>query len=589
MLYEVLYICCAIHLRMKLFWNYKFIFLLFTLYYVFQFSTKDAGFNYTIDSDGEGYYAYLPAVYLLKDNTYQKSKEVKRKQTKFEVDYVISTEDGKHINKFFSGVSLIATPAFFVITGYLELTGEVPDGYNIEYSIGMFFYSILLFVLGFLLYTTTISRHYQLNKKQQWVFLVVLLATTWLFSAIYTVMYANNYLFVCFSFALWLLLKIKEQPERRIFSYLFFLLIGLVAVVRPTSLIFLVMMLYFFDDFQSFTQFFKTYILKWKVMLIGVALLLLPIAYQFFIWKWQTGAFFVWSYSGEGFNWFHPQLLEVIFSYRTGILFHSPILILVLVYVLFCFRRNPYKSVIYLVYFFLICYVSASWWCFDFETKHGLRNFNEHYVFLLLPLFDLIKEVQQKKWLLIPLLIATILPFIRFNQFVFEYNINQRYTMESYWKSLLFWKPENKQRWIYYRSAQPYGKRNFYRKIIDNQNISFNGDEFFLSNSLPFEVKSGERYYIKISLDRKTKGDNNKPVLFIVDYVNQADEKIRSYAAVPIYEDKLKEEEHVEIYQYHFDYQGKRDKLGLYFWNLEKVSGEFNNVTVELERYVPYD
>ncbi len=565
---------------------YQLLSLLLVFAYIFHFSSEKSNFDYAITSDSEAYYAYLPAIYLFGDNTFQTNEKVKLKNTGQKDYYVVTTENGKHVNKFFSGVSFLATPAFLAITGVMKITGYQADGYSDTYFIGMFVYSIFLLFLGLIFFQKAVSTHFQLTSKQKWIFPVILVATPWLFTAIYGILWANNYLFVCFAVLLWLIVKMITNPEKSSYVLIFFFVTGIVAITRPTSLIFLVMVLFFFDDFKSFLEHLKQYVLKPKVLVSGILLFLIPIMYQLGIWKWQTGSFILWSYSGEGFNWLNPQFFEVLFSYRTGILFHSPILIFCLAYCLFKFRKNRFKATIYLIYFVLLCYVSGAWWCPDFETRFGLRNFNEHYVFLLLPLFDFVKEAKKKKWIIVGFVATVILPFIRFNQYVFGYNQNQRFTQESYWKSLAFWNPDNKGRWVFYHSTQPFGKRLSSKTLFDEKSVFISPEvEYYLGKSIPVNLKAHERIYIKVSYDRVFRGMNNRPPDFVIDMYNRADKTKRVYSALPGFEDSHKEVEHVEIMNASFDYSKSMDEITIFFWNLNHVQGELKNVKVVIEKY----
>jgi hypothetical protein len=575
--------------KLKEILNYRLLCIAFILVYVGHFCFEKSNFDHTITSDGEGYYAYLPALYLLGDKTFEANAQAKFEHTKQKDYYVILTDQGKYVNKYFSGVSLLATPAFLVITAVQNIFGSEPDGYNESYFIGMFFYSIFLLLIGFILYYSTVSKHYALKNNQKWVFLVALITTPWLFTALYGILWANNYLFICFSVALWLIIKLIQSPERPVFILSFFFLTGIVAITRPTSLVFLVMVLFFFDNFGSFFNYLKSYVLKPKILLSGLILFLLPISYQFAMWKWQTGSFFLWSYSSEGFNWFNPQFFEVFFGYRIGILFHSPVLLFCLLYCVLTFRKSPYKAVVYLVYFFLICYVSASWWGYDFETKYGLRNFNEHYVFLLLPLFDFARSHEKKKWLFVLLIPAIVLPLIRFNQYVFGINTNQRFTQHSYWKSLAFWN-NTKDRFTFYHSVKPFGKlyssevllKEDYTKITPE-------DEYYLGKTVPMKLKMGERIFVKVSYDRNFLGKyRSKPPVFVIDFYNKADKNIRFYQALSGYEDAQQESEHVEITRACFDYYRNMDEITVFFWNLDHSAGELKNVKIEFEKYGPH-
>jgi hypothetical protein len=203
--------------KLKEILNYRLLCIAFILVYVGHFCFEKSNFDHTITSDGEGYYAYLPALYLLGDKTFEANAQAKFEHTKQKDYYVILTDQGKYVNKYFSGVSLLATPAFLVITAVQNIFGSEPDGYNESYFIGMFFYSIFLLLIGFILYYSTVSKHYALKNNQKWVFLVALITTPWLFTALYGILWANNYLFICFSVALWLIIKLIQSPERPVF------------------------------------------------------------------------------------------------------------------------------------------------------------------------------------------------------------------------------------------------------------------------------------------------------------------------------------------------------------------------------------
>lgn len=231
--------------------------------------------------------------------------------------------------------------------------------------------------------------------------------------------------------------------------------------------------------------------------------------------------------------------------------------------------------------------MSASWWCYDFETKYGLRNFNEFYVFLLLPLFDMVKVVQSKKWILLPVVLFTLLPFVRFNQFVFDYNNNQRYTASSYWHSLVFWKAENKQRWQFYRSVPPFGIPVSHEVLLEEDSIKFNKDDEFLPGSkIKLQLQPGERAYARISMKRHLAEEYSQAIpLLVFDYTSPLGEENRAYNATPLFNDKLATEEEVIITRYFFDNKGVRDELLLYIWNKDRAEGMFTDVKITLEKY----
>lgn len=568
--------------------NYSTFCWVFILFFLVHFSLNKENFYHTIKSDGEGYYAYLPALIHLKDPTFKKNKEVKNLYVRYEDDVVLKTKDHKFINKYFGGVSFVALPGYLGISLINKIVGYPTDGYHISYMVGMFFYSFLLFCAGFWYLMHLIKKEWNLRGANQFVFLVFLLTTPWLFMALYQNLYANAYLMPLMAGLLGLLLKFKNGLFTKLNWSLFCFLVGIILIIRPTALIVFLMIPYVFGSVRSVLAFIKLKLFKFSIILLGFFFFLIPVVYQFGTWYWQTGSFFNWSYSGEGFNWFHPEMIEVLFGYRTGILFHSPILFVSLFAAILLYKENKVKTIFYVCYFFLQVYISASWWCFDFETKYGLRNFNEQYVFLFLPLLDFLKIVKQKKFFFLVLIVCSVIPSIRFIQLTYGYNSNQRFKAETFWKSLLAWKEEDKGRFQFQTSAQTFGE------LKDKQVLNFGdsypfqeNEEFFLTHELPVDLKSGERYYIKVDFDKvmKVAGEN---VYFIYEMSDTLG-KIRSnYNVVVAAEDILNPKEKVKIRTFMVNNLEDKNKLKIYFWNKDKVAGKLNNVHVIVEKYAQH-
>ena len=83
---------------------------------------------------------------------------------------------------------------------------------------------------------------------------------------------------------------------------------------------------------------------------------------QLIAWQVVNGKFWMSPYlsGSEGFNFFQPHILEVLFSYRSGLFFWTPILLLGLIGLWFS-KLNIWLKIIVFVQIFLVS-TWSTWW-----------------------------------------------------------------------------------------------------------------------------------------------------------------------------------------------------------------------------------
>src|SRR5512141_3356093 len=77
-----------------------------------------AGWKLIISSDGLGYYAYLPALLIDHDITYQQVTQREKKilgYMRYKPGYLVKTGD-RVVNKYFAGEALLLLPFFLLAT-----------------------------------------------------------------------------------------------------------------------------------------------------------------------------------------------------------------------------------------------------------------------------------------------------------------------------------------------------------------------------------------------------------------------------------------------------------------------------------------
>ena len=167
---------------------------------------------------------------------------------------------------------------------------------------------------------------------------------------------------------------------------------------------------------------------------------------QMMFWKMKTDHLLFFSYaSDESFFWLDPKIINVLFSYRKGLLLYTPIL--TLAFVGFFLLKGKLEKIKFsvLLYFFLNVYVVSCWWCWWYGGGFGMRGLVQSYAVLALPLaafFEFVFTLNYKKFFVAPLL--RFLTVVCFSSFLslniiqtYQYSIGMIHwdsmTKEAYW------------------------------------------------------------------------------------------------------------------------------------------------------------
>jgi len=96
-----------------------------------------AGWKLIISSDGLGYYAYLPALLIDHDVTYQKVTQREQKilgRNRYTPSY-LEKSGARVVNKYFAGEALLLFPFFLLATFFSWIGGIEISGYSFFYQL----------------------------------------------------------------------------------------------------------------------------------------------------------------------------------------------------------------------------------------------------------------------------------------------------------------------------------------------------------------------------------------------------------------------------------------------------------------------
>jgi hypothetical protein len=542
-------------------------------------------------SDGSGYYAYLPSVFLYNDPTFHKSVEAenKYKGQDFNPIFIFKDRQGNFYNKYYPGIAILQLPFFCVACLFSWLAGLPVTGYSnvfsFFYMLGSTFYSVAGIFLFYRFYRNLFPS---LENSLKWIIPVFVIATPLLFYCLET-SYAHNFSFFLFGLFADHLFKLKTNQSLKQ-KFIIGLIIGLIVLVRPTNLIILLMVPFILGSKIDFTQFLKSFFQDRSKPLFALTLGFFSVfSLILLVWKWESGNWFIWSYSGEGFNFLSPQLFECLFGFRVGLFLQIPIMIVSVIGSYFLYKSNPFRFSIWIIYFLSIIWIFSSWWCWDFYSTFGSRAYTEHLFFLLIPIVSLFSNI--KKITVVSLLFFVLIGAIRFLEVKSGYMHNQRFTKENYFESLMFWKNENKGRWNCTKACRPFGTKIMSRIFLDEPNVRKIGpnDEFIYTVETALKKpRTNERFYYKVDLEKKLINALKTENIFLVADLWNKQQTKRLYLSTELSIDKYEGRNYWAKLSFEselLDNLQEYDFLKLYIWNQSRSELYIKKVTFCLEQF----
>jgi hypothetical protein len=328
-----------------------------------------------IDSDGLGYWKYLPGLFIDKDLSFR--------------------------NKYTIGVALMEVPFFLAAhVSAILINVNKADGYSLPYQLSSLMATMFYSNLGLIFTYKSLRKFY--SVKTSAITLAVIAFSTGLF--FYTFAGANfSHVFSFCTIAIFLYYVYKSYETARIKDHIVVgLLLGVIACCRvPNAVVVLIYIFYGINspsDFIEKTKLRKTY-LQFAASFISF---LSVFSLQMLYWKYAFGSFIINSYydinslDAQGFLYlFNPQIYNVLFSLWRGLFIWHPIYLFMFVGFYFFYKDKNQRYHLFGMGVFLILYlwITSSWWCWWYGWSFGQRSFNDILTILALPLAALIEKV----------------------------------------------------------------------------------------------------------------------------------------------------------------------------------------------------
>lgn len=407
-----------------------------------------------IHADAQGYYGYLVAAFL--QHTFDWEQVIgSYEHTYFNgsaPDFTVMTEHGR-INKYYAGTAVLMFPFFLLGCAVAWLTGQPVDGYSMPFQ-----HSVRLAALFYAMAGLYLLGRYLVRKGLSWPVVSVVVtgvfAGTGLFH--YTMMepgMSHVYSFFLFCAFIFLADRAIALPDRRHLLPLAAVL-ALIALVRPVNLLIVLSLPFLAGGWRPFILFIRAVFSEKKQSILPALLAVGIVAIQPLTYVLQVGRPFVWSYSGEGFNFLDPEMVNVLFSFRKGLFVYYPWTLLACFGIVALYLRSKAAAIWLAVFLFVAVYVISSWWVWYYGGGFGLRALVEYLPFFAVLMAHLLHTLPRPATWAVAMISLLAVPLnlvqtYQYSKFIIHWASMDR---DRYWQ--VFLKTDQQFEGVFFREEQ---------------------------------------------------------------------------------------------------------------------------------------
>jgi len=413
------------------------------LVYLFLFlglRSPERSWDRIINSDGKGYYAYLPAIFIYHDLQFRfvENYEAQYYPANRAVFKEFRNEaNGKVVNKYFPGMAILWLP--FFLFGHLMAWLEIfpRDGYSLPYQYAIALSAFMFLWLGARWLRKLLLELGSNDKTASFLTIVIALGTNLLFFVVIEPSMTHVYSFALITgFALFTQRLFHDyKPKWFVKSLLLFTLIFL---IRPTNGLVIMLVPFLAGSKETMVRVFRTVVANKPLLVRGLVQASILVAIPLVLWFIQTGKPLVYTYAGEKLNFLRPEIFNILFSFNRGWFLYTPAAFISLFGFVGLYRQDRYKFWWLASFLIVFIYVVSCWWVWYYASKFGQRVFIDIYAViavLLLYLYAILRSGLLKKLLsslLILLIMTNCLQFYQHAKWIFPpYNINKEIYLSS--------------------------------------------------------------------------------------------------------------------------------------------------------------
>ncbi len=396
--------------------------------------------NY-IASDGEGYYLYLPALFI--HGTFEDIPVASA------WEFSPYPETRKVKTRFTYGVAFMEAPFFGMAQLLRKIKGKkTDDPFAAEICMMLLISACFYGTFGLYFVYKTLLTHFSNKKTVFWTIVILYFGTNLMFYTVREPTMSHIYTFFLVAVLVYLLPSFWLTPS--VFStFLVGFLLVLITLIRPTNFVFsLVVLIYDVYNLSDFKNRIIHIIQNLKTLwLIPFIALLLAIP-QMMYWHYLSGKWFLNIYQEihhQSFTfWQNPKIYNIFFHPSCGFLLYTPLMWFTLAGMAWMALKNQYNGRLIGLIFLIITYTYGSWCIWSLGHTYSYRAFIDFYPLMVFGLAFYINELlksknQHFKFINFVIFISLIIINLRFTIVPFYWQVDSEATnLQDFWKAW-FW------------------------------------------------------------------------------------------------------------------------------------------------------
>ena len=333
-----------------------------------------------IMSDGKGYYAYLPAIFIYHDLQFHFFEKIE-KETYYSENHYYEyrfTLDNNVVNKYYAGTALAMMP-FFLLGHFISaISGQPLDGYSTWYTACINLAAIFYLAIA-LLFLARLLNDYSIRRSFITLILCAVVFGTNVFY--YTVVeFAMSHIYSFAFITIFLYYSGKYVKSHRTQDLIYAgLSLGMITLIRPVNILVITAVPFLAGSWKGFLNAIRGVLDNWKGLFIAILAFIAVLSVQMVIYKIQTGHLWVYSYGEEKFDFRHPQMLAILFSYKKGLFLYTPLLFISLTGFYFLWKKDRFSAWWLFGFLLLLTYVLSSWWMWYYGGSFSSRVYIEYF------------------------------------------------------------------------------------------------------------------------------------------------------------------------------------------------------------------
>jgi len=388
------------------FFRSNYLLFLFLLFFQVMLDRINVNPRAVVWSDCEGYYMYLPGLFVIGD--FHKLPEGSV--------WPQRNEKGEIMLKYTCGVAMFEMPFFLTTRAYcFAKKYDAQDYFNVHYCRAMAISGYFFGFLGLFFLRKALLRRRFSEAATFWTLIAVFLGTNLFHYMTKEVGMSHAYSFCLFAFLAWQTPRFYEKTSWQNAALLGGAL-GWIVLIRPTSAL-LALFVFLYDvyswqDLKNRTRYLLDHVAQIAVAALAAVLFFVP---QMLYWHEMTGKWVRYSYENEGFPyWNKPKIADVLFDVQNGLFLYTPMALLMVAGIFTGLKQRKHHAPALLLIFSLITYTFASWWAWWFGGAFGHRCYVEFYALLAFPLAGVVEHAISLKNKALRLAFFTVFVFLIF-------------------------------------------------------------------------------------------------------------------------------------------------------------------------------